>query len=80
MNIANRVHPFLWISKMNIQGLFDMSHAVTKSVMKILVFPVCFSVSCVTLVMGLVLQVLKHSYGTVRRSPGCSWLQPFVGN
>jgi len=39
MNIANKVQPFLWIFKMHIQGLFDTSHAVTKSVMKILVFP-----------------------------------------
>lgn len=39
MNIAKRVQPFLWILKMHIQALFDMSHAVTKSMMKILVFP-----------------------------------------
>lgn len=77
MNIAKRVQPFLWILKMHIQALFDMSHGVTKSMMKILV-SICVTMK--TLVMGPILQFLTHNDRTGKRSPGCNRLQPLLGN
>lgn len=72
MNIAKRVQPFLWILKMHIQALFDMSRAVTKIHDENPCVSICVTVK--TLVMGLILQFLTHNDRTGKRSPGCNRL------